>query len=252
DRYRGSRSAPNGTCSNAARKGNRQGRARPDIGPYGLAGRLAAELADTAEGLRSRARRARGTSAVPTRDAPPSPRPRQRLQPPFDQCLHWIDRALLTAFGQLSMRQARALEVVNQNPFTSRHKMDAPTTILPAAGVRAHLRVTPLRLAVGITLLALLVRVTGLTSRTLWLDEAFSAFFSAQSFHYLWTVLPTYEAHPPFYYSLLKVWRTVFGSDALALRSISVLFGVLTIPLVITAAREHERLCPTGPPLLRR
>ena len=129
--------------------------------------------------------------------------------------------------------------------------MDAASTISPAAGLRANLRVTPLRLAVGLTLLALAVRLTGLTSRSLWLDEAFSAWFSAQSFHYLWNVLPTYEAHPPFYYSLLKVWRGIFGGDALALRSISVLFGVLTIPVVIAAAREHERLCPTGRPLLR-
>jgi len=129
--------------------------------------------------------------------------------------------------------------------------MDAATTISPAAGIRAQLRVTPLRLVVGLTVLALLVRFTGLTSRNLWLDEAFSAWFSAQSFHYLWTVLPTFEAHPPFYYSLLKVWRSIFGGDALALRSISVLFGVLTIPVVMAAAREHERLSPSGRPLLR-
>jgi len=129
--------------------------------------------------------------------------------------------------------------------------MDTVTTISPAAGLRTHWRITPLRLAVGLTLLALAVRLIGLTSRTLWLDEAFSAWFSAQSFHYLWTVLPTYEAHPPFYYSLLKLWRGIFGGDALALRAISVLFGVLTIPVVIAAAQEHERLCPTGRPLLR-
>src|SRR5690349_2032953 len=142
------------------------------------------------------------------------------------------------------MRRAPSLEVVNQVSLTSRRNMNAVTTISPAAGLRAKLRATPLQLAVGLTLLALAVRLTGITSRTLWLDEAFSAFFSAQSFHYLWNVLPTYEAHPPFYYSLLKVWRSIFGGDALALRSISVLFGALTIPVVFAAAREHEKLCP--------
>lgn len=130
--------------------------------------------------------------------------------------------------------------------------MDAASSLrAPATGIRLNWRVTPLRLALCLTLLALAVRVTGLGSRPLWLDEAFSAWFSAQSFHYLWHVLPTYEAHPPFYYSVLRVWRSIFGGDAVALRSISVLFGVLTIPVVIAAAREHERLCPTGRPLLR-
>lgn len=130
--------------------------------------------------------------------------------------------------------------------------MDAASSLrAPPIGMRLNGRVTPLRLAVCLTLLALAIRITGLGSRPLWLDEAFSAWFSAQSFPYLWHVLPTYEAHPPFYYSVLKVWRMIFGGDAVALRSISVLFGVLTIPLVIAAALEHERLRPTGRPLLR-
>ena len=130
--------------------------------------------------------------------------------------------------------------------------MDAASSLrAPAGGFRLKWSVTPLRLVGALTLLTLLVRLTGLSSRPMWLDEAFSAWFSAQSFHYLWHVLPTYEAHPPFYYSLLKLWRMVFGGDVIALRSISVLLGVLTIPVVMAAAREHERLCPTGNPLLR-
>jgi mannosyltransferase len=130
--------------------------------------------------------------------------------------------------------------------------MDAATSSTAAFfAPRLNWRVTPLRLVAVLTLLTIVIRLTGLTSRPMWLDEAFSAWFSAQSFHYLWHVLPTYEAHPPFYYSLLKLWRMVFGGDAVALRSISVLFGVLTIPVVIAAAREHEKLCPTGRPMLR-
>lgn len=130
--------------------------------------------------------------------------------------------------------------------------MDAASTLpSPVAASRYVWRITPLRLAATLTLVALGLRLIDLGTRPLWLDEAFSAWFSAQSFHYLWHVLPTYEAHPPLYYSLLKLWRMVFGGDAVALRSISVLFGVLTIPIVIAAAREHEELCPTGRPMLR-
>ncbi|MBV8908349.1 MAG: hypothetical protein JOZ20_05050 [Sphingomonas sp.] len=130
--------------------------------------------------------------------------------------------------------------------------MDAASFLrAPATGYRVKARVTPLRLAVALIFLALAVRLTGLSSRPMWLDEAFSAWFSTQSFHYLWHILPTYEAHPPLYYSLLKCWRFLFGGDAVALRSISVVLGVATIPVLIAVADEHERLCPSGRPLLR-
>jgi len=130
--------------------------------------------------------------------------------------------------------------------------MDAASSLrTPLTGLRINVRVTPWRLVAALTFLTLVVRLTGLASRPMWLDEAFSAWFSAQSFHYLWHVLPTYEAHPPLYYSLLKCWRMVFGGDALALRSISVVLGIVTIPVLIAVANEHERLSPSGRPLLR-
>src|SRR5690242_4526247 len=121
----------------------------------------------------------------------------------------------------------------------------------PVSGFRLRWRVTPLRLAAGLTLLALTLRLIGLNSRILWLDEAFSAWFSEQSFHYLWHVVPTFEAHPPFYYSLLKVWRMVFGEGHAALRGLSVLFSTLTVPLVVAIAFEQERQSASGRPLLR-
>ena len=78
--------------------------------------------------------------------------------------------------------------------------MDAVSSIsTPRVGIRVDWRITPLRLGASLILLAIALRLINLGSRPLWLDEAFSAWFSDQSFHYLWTVLPTYEAHPPFY-----------------------------------------------------
>ena len=92
----------------------------------------------------------------------------------------------------------------------------APQPLPARIGVSS--RLTPMRLVAALTFLALALRLINLDGRNLWLDEAFSAWFSERSFHYLWTVLPTYEAHPPFYYSLLKVWRSLFGDGATALR----------------------------------
>jgi mannosyltransferase len=114
-----------------------------------------------------------------------------------------------------------------------------------------RLPVTPVRLTLALILAALTVRLIGLELRPLWLDEAYSAWFSSRSWHVLWTEVPTYEPHPPFYYSLLKLWRGMFGGSAVALKSLSVLFGAAALPLVVAASAELEQLSPTGRPLLR-
>lgn len=130
--------------------------------------------------------------------------------------------------------------------------MDAASTLNPPiAAQRPVWRLTPLTLAAGLTLLALALRLTHLGSRPLWLDEAFSAWFSDRSYYYLWHVLPTYEAHPPFYYSVLKAWRSLVGEGHAAMRGLSVLFGTLTIPVIVAIAFEQERQSPTTRPLLR-
>jgi uncharacterized membrane protein len=94
-------------------------------------------------------------------------------------------------------------------------------------------------------IIALGVRAIGLSTRPLWLDEAYSAWFSSRSWDYLWTVVPTYEPHPPFYYSVLKLWRGIVGSGPVALRSLSLLFSIATIPVVMAAALELDRQRPT-------
>lgn len=130
--------------------------------------------------------------------------------------------------------------------------MDAVSSLSARAPrLRLAVRLTPLRLAGGLMLLALALRLIGLSARPLWLDEAYSAWFSARGWHYLWTAVPAYEPHPPFYYSLLKLWRELFGGTAVALRSFSLLLAAATVPLVMSASFELERLRPSGRPLLR-
>src|SRR5438094_3050973 len=126
------------------------------------------------------------------------------------------------------------LQGVNQKAVRPELTMDAASALRgPVAGIRLNWRVTPLRLVAGLTLLALALRLIDLGSRALWLDEAFSAWFSDHSFHYLWTVLPTYEAHPPFYYSVLRLWRMIAGEGHGAMRGLSVALGTLTIPVIM-------------------
>jgi mannosyltransferase len=130
--------------------------------------------------------------------------------------------------------------------------MDALSSLAaPVDRPRIGWRLTPLPLAAAMIVFAVALRLIGFGNRPLWLDEAYSAWFTSRSWHELWTQVPTYETHPPFYYSLLKLWRMAFGGGAVALRASSVVLTAATIPLVIAAAAEMERQRPSGRPLLR-
>jgi len=84
---------------------------------------------------------------------------------------------------------------------------------------------------------ALLLRLPTLSSRSLWLDETYSAWFAALPLHELWTRVPLYETHPPLYYTLLKAWSALGGRSEAGLRSLSVLASVLTVVLIPAGAR---------------
>jgi uncharacterized membrane protein len=89
----------------------------------------------------------------------------------------------------------------------------------------------------AIGLFALLLRLPTLSARSLWLDETYSAWFAAVPLHQLWTEVPLYETHPPFYYTLLKGWSALFGRGEAAMRSLCVLASVLTVVLIPVCAR---------------
>jgi 4-amino-4-deoxy-L-arabinose transferase-like glycosyltransferase len=90
---------------------------------------------------------------------------------------------------------------------------------------------------------ALLVRLPTLASRSLWIDETYSAWFASVPLAELWTRVPLYETHPPFYYTLLKGWQAVAGRSEAALRALSVLASVATVFLFAVAPRA-ARLGP--------
>jgi len=119
-----------------------------------------------------------------------------------------------------------------------------PTADPATAGTQAgRLRPTTFALAVAaVCVLGLLLRLPTLAGRSLWLDETYSAWFSALTLHQLWTDVPRYETHPPMYYSMLVLWRALFGASEGALRSLSVLASVLTIAVVACAGRVLRSL----------
>jgi len=85
-------------------------------------------------------------------------------------------------------------------------------------------------------------RIAGTLREPLWLDEAYSAYAAAKGFAFLWHVVPLYETHPPFYYSLLRLWTLLFGDSLGALRALGMTCGLLTLPVAAFAAREAARM----------
>lgn len=105
--------------------------------------------------------------------------------------------------------------------------MREPRTIWMAAALLA---------AIGIGL-----RTWNLTGNPMWLDEAYSAYAAEHGFGFLWRVVPLYESHPPFYYSLLHLWALAFGSGLAALRLFGWIFGVATLPALWLVAGRMGR-----------
>src|SRR6478735_2266913 len=81
------------------------------------------------------------------------------------------------------------------------------------------------------------------TQSSLWLDEALSVDISRLPAGDLVRWL-RHDGHPPLYYLLLHVWTEVFGSGDVAVRAMSGVFGLLTLPLAWIAGRRR------GGPLL--
>lgn len=91
-------------------------------------------------------------------------------------------------------------------------------------------------LAALAALVGLGLRLWHIASTPLWLDEAYSAYAAGHDFTFLWRVVPSYETHPPFYYSLLRLWLLVFGDGLVALRALGLLAGFATPPLLAVCA----------------
>lgn len=75
---------------------------------------------------------------------------------------------------------------------------------------------------------------------SLWYDEACSWFTAVQSFPMgiIDNLLHMDLQHTPLYFFILHFWMKVFGDSEIAIKSLSLIFGIGTVPLVYTAARK--------------
>ncbi len=88
----------------------------------------------------------------------------------------------------------------------------------------------------AIALLALGLRLYGLGSESIWLDEATSIWLAKMDLPSLveWTAV---DIHPPFYYALLHYWLAL-GDGEVQVRLLSVLIGVTSVILLYVLARR--------------
>ena len=96
----------------------------------------------------------------------------------------------------------------------------------------------------AIFILALFVRLLGVSSRPIWYDEAFAILFSEKGLSAMLygTLAPTgagsADIHPLGYYSILWLWMKVFGESLVATRVLSIIAGLISVYLIYLIALE--------------
>jgi uncharacterized membrane protein len=96
---------------------------------------------------------------------------------------------------------------------------------------------TEVRVVIGLTVLAAVLRFYGLGHQGFWFDEANTALLVKFSPGTMLGLIPQTESTPPLYYMVAWVWSRVFGDHEAGLRSLSAVCGVLTVPVAWAAAR---------------
>mgnify|MGYP000029323304 CR=1 FL=1 len=84
--------------------------------------------------------------------------------------------------------------------------------------------------------LAFILRIINV-NHSLWLDESYSAYIVNLNWIKAWQQIKG-DAHPPLYYILLKSWNICFGNSPLSLRMLSIIFGVMCVPITYFLAKS--------------
>jgi uncharacterized membrane protein len=89
----------------------------------------------------------------------------------------------------------------------------------------------------AIVLIGLFLRLYHLGTQSIWFDEAVSVWASKLAVQQMVQATAA-DVHPPLYYFLLHYWVMIFGTSEFAVRLLSVLFGVLAIPMTYMVGRQ--------------
>ena len=89
----------------------------------------------------------------------------------------------------------------------------------------------------ALVLLGLALRLFHLGSQSLWYDEGYSVYLAGKGLVQI-TVETAKDIQPPLYYYLLHGWMLLVGNSEAAVRSLSLLFGLLSLPLFYLLGRQ--------------
>src|SRR4051794_2856508 len=100
------------------------------------------------------------------------------------------------------------------------------------------MRARHLQLLAGITLAGALLRFVTLDVQSYWLDEVATVNILHHSFGDMLSAVSAGESTPQLYYVVAWAWTKLFGTGEFGLRSLSAVFGTLTIPLAFVLGRD--------------
>ena len=98
-----------------------------------------------------------------------------------------------------------------------------------------------LRLLAGLVILAAALRFWRIGHQSFWLDEVFTVNLVNEDLTGMLDRVGETESTPHLYYTLAWLWEKLAGDGEAALRSLSALFGIATVPVAYLAARELFR-----------
>jgi mannosyltransferase len=90
---------------------------------------------------------------------------------------------------------------------------------------------------IAITILAFALRIYHLGHQSIWYDEGVSIYYSCQSLKDL-LVSASADNHPPLHYLVLHFWLKLAGQSEFSVRLLSLISGVLSIPLLFRLGQE--------------
>jgi mannosyltransferase len=100
-----------------------------------------------------------------------------------------------------------------------------------------------LQVLVALTVLGLFLRFYQITFNSIWLDEAYTYFFSKNSFVDIWLITVYGEFNPPLFY-WIEHFMLFFGNNEFILRFAPAILGTCTIPLIYFLGKEFmDRNC---------
>jgi hypothetical protein len=115
---------------------------------------------------------------------------------------------------------------------------EQPPASAPAAPLAAARELVSRHALLLIVALAAIVRFATVDIPTYWFDESLTVIETRKTVAGMWDAIREVEVNPPVYFFAAWIWRKLFGEGEIALRTLSVLLGTATVPVMYAAARE--------------